>query len=113
MQQAASFWLLAVSFWHYTLNATHYALNNHEHHRCLLIFNFQLSIMIIRPYTKSELATMYFPIGSTSNALRRLNRYINNAHGLLPALLATGYRVNDRHFTRRQVQLIFEYLGEP
>ena len=63
--------------------------------------------------TKSELATMYFPIGSTSNALRRLNRYINNAHGLLPALLATGYRVNDRHFTRRQVQLIFEYLGEP
>ena len=68
---------------------------------------------IVQSYTKSELATMYFPIGSTSNALRRLNRYINNAHGLLPALLATGYRVNDRHFTRRQVQLIFEYLGEP
>ena len=66
-----------------------------------------------RPYTKSELATMYFPIGSASNALRRLNRYIHHAHGLLPALLATGYRVNDRHFTRRQVQLIFEYLGEP
>ena len=69
--------------------------------------------MTPQPYTKSELATMYFPIGSTSNALRRLNRYINHAHGLLPALLATGYRVNDRHFTRRQVQLIFEYLGEP
>ena len=66
-----------------------------------------------QPYPTSELATMYFPIGSTSNALRRLNRYINHAHGLLPALLATGYRVNDRHFTRRQVQLIFEYLGEP
>ena len=63
--------------------------------------------------TKSELATMYFPIGSTSNALRRLNRYIHHAHGLMPALLATGYRVNDRHFNRRQVQLIFEYLGEP
>ena len=57
----------------------------------------------IRSYTKSELATMYFPIGSASNALRRLNRYIHHAHGLLPALLATGYRVNDRHFTRRQV----------
>ena len=68
---------------------------------------------LIRPYTKSQLATMYFPIGSTSNALRRLNRYIHHAHGLMPALLATGYRVNDRHFTRRQVQLIFEYLGEP
>lgn len=71
------------------------------------------TVIEIRPYTKSELATLYFPIGSTSNALRRLNRYIHHAHGLLPALLATGYRVNDRHFTRRQVQLIFEYLGEP
>ena len=68
---------------------------------------------MITSLTKRQLATMYFPIGSTSNALRRLNRYINNAHGLMPALLATGYRVNDRHFTRRQVQLIFEYLGEP
>ena len=79
----------------------------------VMCVNFQFSIMTIRPYTKSELATMYFPIGSTSNALRRLNRYIHHAHGLLPALLATGYRTNDRHFTRRQVQLIFEYLGEP
>ena len=67
----------------------------------------------IHSYTKSELAQLYFPGVPRSSALRRLNRYINNAHGLLPALLATGYRVNDRHFTRRQVQLIFEYLGEP
>ena len=67
----------------------------------------------IRSYTKGELATMYFPIGSTSNALRRLNRYINNANGLLDELLATGYRTKDRHFTRRQVKLIFESLGEP
>ena len=63
--------------------------------------------------TKSELAQLYFPGAPRSSALRRLNRYIHHAHGLLPALLATGYRVNDRHFTRRQVQLIFEYLGEP
>ena len=67
----------------------------------------------IRSYTKGELATMYFPIGSTSNALRRLNRYIHNANGLMDELLATGYRTKDRHFTRRQVRLIFEYLGEP
>ena len=79
----------------------------------LLAVNFQFLIMTPQPYTKSELAQLYFPIGSASNALRRLNRYIHHAHGLLPALLATGYRVNDRHFTRRQVQLIFEYLGEP
>ena len=46
----------------------------------------------IKAYAKGELATMYFPVGSTSNALRRLNRYINNANGLLDELLATGYR---------------------
>ena len=38
----------------------------------------------IRPYTKSELATMYFPIGSASNALRRLNRYIHHATDCCP-----------------------------
>ena len=68
---------------------------------------------MIKPYTKSELATMYFPIGSTSNALRRLNRYINNAHGLLPALEKVGYQRASRRLTRRQVMIIFEYLGEP
>ena len=68
---------------------------------------------MIKPYTKSELATMYFPIGSTSNALRRLNRYITTAHGLLPALEQVGYQRTSRRLTRRQVMLIFEYLGEP
>ena len=68
---------------------------------------------LVSSLTKSELAQLYFPGAPRSSALRLLHKYITSAHGLLPALLATGYRVNDRHFTRRQVQLIFEYLGEP
>ena len=68
---------------------------------------------MLQSLTKSELAQLYFPGAPRSSALRLLHKYITSAHGLLPALLATGYRVNDRHFTRRQVQLIFEYLGEP
>ena len=60
--------------------------------------------------TKSELAELYFPGAPRSSALRLLHKYITSAHGLLPAL---GYQRASRRLTRRQVQLIFEYLGEP
>lgn len=62
---------------------------------------------------KQELARMYFPNASEQNAVRMLNRYLYRAHGLMPELERIGFRIKDRHFTRRQVQLIFEYLGEP
>ena len=63
--------------------------------------------------TKSELAELYFPGSPRSSALRLLHKYITNAHGLLPALEQVGYTRASRRLTRRQVQLIFEYLGEP
>lgn len=63
--------------------------------------------------TKSELAELYFPGAPRSSALRLLHKYITNAHGLLPALEQVGYTRTSRRLTRRQVQLIFEYLGEP
>ena len=34
-------------------------------------------------------------------------------HGLLPALERVGYQRASRRLTRRQVMIIFEYLGEP
>ena len=91
MQQAVSFWLLAVSFWHYTLNTK----------------------PMIQSLTKSELAQLYFPGAPRSSALRLLHKYITSAHGLLPELERVGYQRASRRLTRRQVQLIFEYLGEP
>ena len=63
--------------------------------------------------TKSELAQLYFPGAPRSSALRLLHKYITSAHGLLPALERVGYQRASRRLTRRQVQLIFEYLGEP
>ena len=63
--------------------------------------------------TKSELAQLYFPGAPRSSALRLLHKYITSVHGLLPALERVGYQRASRRLTRRQVQLIFEYLGEP
>ena len=63
--------------------------------------------------TKSELAELYFPGAPRSSALRLLHKYITSAHGLLPALEEVGYQRASRRLTRRQVMLIFEYLGEP
>ena len=63
--------------------------------------------------TKSKLAQLYFPGAPRSSALRLLHKYIISAHGLLPALERVGYQRASRRLTRRQVQLIFEYLGEP
>ncbi len=63
--------------------------------------------------TKSELAQLYFPGAPRSSALRLLHKYITSAHGLLPALERVGYQRTSRRLTRRQVMIIFEYLGEP
>ena len=66
-----------------------------------------------RSLTKSELAQLYFPGAPRSSALCLLHKYITSAHGLLPALERVGYQRASRRLTRRQVQIIFEYLGEP
>ena len=67
----------------------------------------------IQSFTKSELAQLYFPGAPRSSALRLLHKYITSAHGLLPALERVGYQRASRRLTRRQVMIIFEYLGEP
>ena len=68
---------------------------------------------LIHSLTKSELAQLYFPGAPRSSALRLLHKYITTAHGLLPALEQVGYQRTSRRLTRRQVMIIFEYLGEP
>ena len=68
---------------------------------------------MIKSLTKSELAQLYFPGAPRSSALRLLHKYITSAHGLLPELERVGYQRASRRLTRRQVMIIFEYLGEP
>ena len=67
----------------------------------------------LRAYGKAELAQLYSPGASRASALRLLNKYVHQAEGLLPALQRTGYTRGSRHFTRYQVKLIFEAIGEP
>ena len=67
----------------------------------------------VRSYTKSELALLYSPGVKYESAIRMFNRYLHRCRGLLDELMALGYRPDDRRFTRPQVQVIFDYLGEP
>ena len=67
----------------------------------------------LRAYGKAELAQLYSPGASRASALRLLNKYLHAADGLLDALQRTGYTRGSRHFTRYQVRLIFEAIGEP
>lgn len=65
------------------------------------------------PLNKGSLAMMYSPHVCRKSALRLLNQYIHRAKGLLSALEETGYSHSARHFTKRQLELVLEYLGEP
>jgi len=66
-------------------------------------------------YYKSELAMAYFPdsVCEVESSVRRLTRWIKNAPGLTEALRAVGYLPRQKHFSKVQTEVIFEYLGEP
>ena len=67
----------------------------------------------VRSYTKSELAQLYSPGAKYESAIRMLNLYLHRCVGLMDELLRLGYSPNNRRFTRQQVAVVFDYLGEP
>lgn len=68
----------------------------------------------LRCYSKKELALMYFPNSTTPHAaVNHLMAWINRCVQLKGALIAMGYRKNDKFFTPRQVAEIVAQLGEP
>ena len=68
----------------------------------------------IRPYGKSELAMLYFPDAKTKKgALNNLNYWIDYCHELRDKLRALNSPPHAHRFTRREVELIVEYLCEP
>jgi len=71
--------------------------------------------MEAKRYYKSDLAQAYFPEAACAieSTVHRLTRWIRTNIPLYQALLATGYRPQQKHYTARQTALIFEYLGEP
>lgn len=70
------------------------------------------SIMKIR---KSQIALQYFPelSGTPSSALHRLRNWMKRNKPLMQKLHKMGYNTNGYYFNKRQVMLIYEYLGEP
>lgn len=71
--------------------------------------------MIVKSYPKSHLAHLYSPELSPKSAKARLNRWINGDRDLVAALRNVGYfdHQHDHYFTRREVALLFEYIGDP
>ena len=56
---------------------------------------------------KIDLARQYCLTGTPSNALHKLNRYMKEA------LIRHGYHSKDRSITPKQVQIFYDFLGEP
>lgn len=68
----------------------------------------------IRSYGKAELAMLYFPHTKTKKgAQRNLNYWIDYNGELRRRLRALGTPPKAQHYTRREVELIVEYLCEP
>ncbi len=66
-----------------------------------------------RPMSKGQLAQLYAPDLKPGSAVNRLMKWIAMQPELLERLLQSGYEPRLRVFTVRQVELIFQYLGQP
>jgi hypothetical protein len=75
--------------------------------------NKELYDIPIRAYTKQELAKMYAPGLTKKSAGKRLSQWIKLCRPLWEELIKTGYNPLQRILNPRQVELIFQYLGEP
>lgn len=71
--------------------------------------------MVVKTYPKQHLAKLYSPDLTPSGARSRLNRWINGDRKLRSALRDVGYdeHLADHYFTKREVALLFEYIGDP
>ena len=67
----------------------------------------------IRPYTKKELALLYFPHSNPRTAVNHLKRWIHKSSKLWDTLQDLGYRASSKDFTPLEVKAIVSHLGEP
>lgn len=66
-----------------------------------------------RVYSKMEIAALYFGDITPKSASRRLGQVMNNDDELMKDLYVTGYKLSQRYFTPRQVELLVIHLGDP
>ena len=67
----------------------------------------------IKPYTKKELALLYFPSTDPHVAVNRLMMWVKRCHELHHALVEQGYKKNVKWLSTREVEMIVKWLGEP
>lgn len=66
------------------------------------------------PYSKRELAMMYFPNNlNEQSAVTNLRRMMYRIPELMDELRKAYYNPRGRSFTSRQVGILFHYLGQP
>ena len=66
-----------------------------------------------RPYTKKELALLYFPDSTPETAVKHLMTMIRRNDMLWDELQEMGYYNPRKTFTPREVKAIFDWLGAP
>ena len=62
---------------------------------------------------KYDLARAYFPNVSPRTAARLFRREVQHCRPLWQALQASGYSHSQKRLSPLQVQLVFQFLGEP
>lgn len=62
---------------------------------------------------KWKLALLYFPDSPAATGMRRLRRWIRNNRPLSQELERVGSNRNAKMYNKRELGLIYEYLGEP
>ena len=66
-----------------------------------------------RPYTKKELALLYFPDSTPETAVKHLMTMIRRNDMLWDELQEMGYYNRRKTFTPREVKAIYDWLGAP
>ena len=66
-----------------------------------------------RPYTKKELALLYFPDSTPETAVKHLMTMIRRNDMLWDELQEMGYYNRRKTFTPREIKAIFDWLGAP
>lgn len=67
----------------------------------------------IRPYSKKELALMYFPDSNPRTAVNHLMSWIYRCTPLWEKLQGYGCKKTAKWFSPREVRAIVEHIGEP
>ncbi len=67
----------------------------------------------IKAYYKADLALLYNPELPLPSSMRKLRNWIQKNEDLYRQMYEGNEGKNDHCYTRRQVELIVSYLGEP